>query len=107
MANRQRLLKSSNKEIQGLVQGIWKPEQSGTRAEVVAKYQSALSLPGDSIKGATLFANTCAVCHYLRGQGHNVGPNLGSLTDKTPSDFLTAILDPNAAVEPRFVAYNT
>ncbi|PYJ00879.1 MAG: hypothetical protein DME25_19575, partial [Verrucomicrobia bacterium] len=54
----------------------------------------------------TVFANNCEVCHYLRGRGNNVGPNLASLTQKSPSDFLTAILDPNAAVEPRFIAYN-
>src|SRR5207249_3156291 len=76
------------------------------RAGVIAKYQSALSLPGDPFKGRAIWANNCVVCHYFRGQGNNVGPNLGALTDKTPADFLTAILDPNAAVEPRFVAYN-
>jgi putative heme-binding domain-containing protein len=106
MANRQRLLKNSNKDILAHVQEIWKSEKSSSRADVVAHYQSALTLAGDAVKGATLFANNCTVCHYLRGQGNNVGPNLGSLTDKTPSDFLTAILDPNAAVEPRFIAYN-
>jgi len=106
MANRQRLLKSTNQEILAQVQEIWKTDKAGTRAEVVGRYQSALTLAGDSVKGAALFRNTCTPCHYLRGQGSNVGPNLGSLTDKSPSDFLTAILDPNAAVEPRFIAYN-
>jgi putative heme-binding domain-containing protein len=44
--------------------------------------------------------------HYFRGEGAGVGPNLGALTDKTPEDFLVAILNPNDAVEPRFSAYN-
>jgi putative membrane-bound dehydrogenase-like protein len=105
LANRQVLLKSRDKEIAQAAQRIW-PANSGSRAEVVAKYQSALTLPGDPFKGRAVWAKNCVVCHYFRGQGNGVGPNLGALTDKTPADFLTAILDPNAAVEPRFVAYN-
>lgn len=104
-ANRQRLLKHANSKIQQRAEALWK-SGAGTRAEVLAKYQSATTLSGDASKGATVFANTCAVCHFLRGQGHAVGPNLAALADKTPADFLTAILDPNAVVEPRFIAYN-
>jgi putative heme-binding domain-containing protein len=65
-----------------------------------------LSLPGDPLKGRAIWAKNCVVCHYFRGEGAGVGPNLGALTDKTPEDFLVAILDPNDAVEPRFTAYN-
>ena len=105
LANRQVLLKSRNREIVQAAQRIW-PANSSNRAEVIAKYQSALTLTGDPFKGRAVWAKNCVVCHYFRGQGNSVGPNLGALTDKTPADFLTAILDPNAAVEPRFVAYN-
>jgi putative membrane-bound dehydrogenase-like protein len=104
-ANRQRLLKHPNHALQKRAQSVW-TGQNATRAEVLTKYQSATTLTGDSAKGATVFANTCATCHFLRGQGHAVGPNLAALADKTPADFLTAILDPNAVVEPRFIAYN-
>jgi putative heme-binding domain-containing protein len=62
-------------------------------------------LPGEPVKGRAIWVSTCVGCHYFRGEGASVGPNLGALTDKTPADFLTAILDPNAVVEPRFVAY--
>jgi putative heme-binding domain-containing protein len=104
-ANRQRLLKHPNPALQQRAQTIWSA-QNASRAEILRKYQSATTLTGDSAKGATVFANTCALCHFLRGQGHAVGPSLAALADKTPADFLTAILDPNAAVEPRFIAYN-
>jgi putative heme-binding domain-containing protein len=104
-ADRQRLLRHTDKGIQGLATTIFKPGH-GSRAQVLAKYQSATTLPGDTAKGADLFAKNCSSCHVLRGQGHAVGPTLWQLADKTPADFLLAILDPNAAVEPRFVAYN-
>jgi putative heme-binding domain-containing protein len=106
LANRQLLLKSSNKEIRTLAETIWKSDSSADRAAVVKRYRSALSLPGDPFRGRAIWAKNCVVCHYFRGEGAGVGPNLGALTDKTPEDFLVAILDPNDAVEPRFAAYN-
>jgi putative heme-binding domain-containing protein len=106
LAHRQHLLKSHNKEITDAAGRIWPANPSSNRAEVVAKYRSALSLAGDPLKGRDVWVKNCVTCHYFRGQGSNVGPNLGALTDKSPEDFLVAILDPNAAVEPRFVAYN-
>jgi putative membrane-bound dehydrogenase-like protein len=106
LAHRQHLLKSKNKEIVEAAAKIWPANPSGNRAEVVAKYRSALSLAGNPLKGRDVWVKNCVTCHYFRGQGSNVGPNLGALTDKSPEDFLVAILDPNAAVEPRFVAYN-
>ena len=106
LAHRQHLLKSQNKEILQAAEKIWPSNPSSNRAEVIAKFRPALSLPGDPFKGRSVWTKNCVICHYFRGQGNGVGPNLGALTDKTPADFLTAILDPNAAVEPRFVAYN-
>ena len=103
-ADRQRLLKHSNKSIQEVARGIW--TTSGSRSEVLAKYKDTTALPGNPSRGAAIFAQTCATCHFFRGQGHAVGPDLAPLADKTPGDFIIAILDPNAAVEPRFVAYN-
>ena len=105
LANRQILLKSSNKDILASAKKIWS-DSSTDRAAVVKNYRVALTLPGDPLKGRSIWAKNCVVCHYFRGEGAGVGPNLGALTDKTPEDFLVAILDPNDAVEPRFTAYN-
>lgn len=56
--------------------------------------------------GAAVFDKNCASCHALRGRGHAVGPNLGEFAGKSVADFLVAILDPNAALNPNFLAYN-
>jgi putative heme-binding domain-containing protein len=37
--------------------------------------------------------------------GHDVGPDLAALADKPADYFLVAILDPNRAVEPRYISY--
>ena len=60
---------------------------------------------GNATRGATHFDQRCASCHALGGRGHAVGPDLGPFRAKPTADFLTAILDPNAAVEPRFTAW--
>jgi putative heme-binding domain-containing protein len=106
LANRQLLLKSSNKEIRRMAEALWKSDSTSDRVAIVNKYRPALSLPGDPLKGRAIWAKNCVVCHYFRGEGAGVGPNLGALTDKTPEDFLVAILNPNDVVEPRFTAYN-
>jgi putative heme-binding domain-containing protein len=75
------------------------------RQKVVKAYQPALKLQGDSSRGAAVFAKTCIACHHFGGVGNAVGPDLASIGDKSPDTLLISILDPNRAVEPRFVAY--
>jgi putative membrane-bound dehydrogenase-like protein len=104
-ANRQRLLRHRDTGVQQQAAAIWN-SQNNTRAQVLAKYQPVTTMSGDALRGSLVFSNTCSSCHSLKGIGHSVGPNLAPLADKSTADFLTAILDPNAAVEPRFIAYN-
>jgi putative heme-binding domain-containing protein len=78
---------------------------SADRQQVVDDYRPALTLTGDRVRGAQLFAKTCAQCHKLQGIGHEVGPDLLSLTDKSPEAMLVALLDPNRAVEAKFISY--
>ncbi len=75
------------------------------RADVVARFRSALELEGDVTRGIQVFERACAACHRVRGVGNEVGPNLASLTDRRPLSLLTAILDPNASVDGRYVSY--
>ncbi|HZQ47176.1 MAG TPA: c-type cytochrome, partial [Verrucomicrobiae bacterium] len=105
-ANRQRLLKHPNQAIQKQAAIVLDAGATGSRAAVMAQYQSATTLSGEPGKGKLLFAKNCTPCHALKGQGSAVGPNLALLADKTPGDLLLAILDPNAVVEPRFLAYD-
>ena len=69
------------------------------------KYQVVSELKGDAVQGATVFKTVCVACHSYIGQGMAVGPDLKAFYNKSASDFVTAILDPNAAVEPRYAAY--
>ena len=73
---------------------------------MLAKYQVVASLSGHPETGPALFEKNCAPCHAYRGRGHEVGPNLGEFAGKSVADFLVAILDPNAAINPNFLVYN-
>jgi putative membrane-bound dehydrogenase-like protein len=74
------------------------------RKKVVESFQTVGTLTGDAEKGATLFKQNCVVCHRPADQPQ-VAPDLGALADKPIETFLIAILDPNRAVEARYVNY--
>lgn len=78
---------------------------AGDRAAVVNAYRDAAKLPGDPIKGKEYFEDACAKCHTPRKQGGRVGPDLSGINNKTREELLEAILNPSAAIEPRFVNY--
>jgi putative heme-binding domain-containing protein len=45
------------------------------------------------------------VCHKFKNEGNPVGPDLATLAGKPTTDWLTAILDPNRAVEDKYIGY--
>jgi putative heme-binding domain-containing protein len=59
-------------------------------------------LRGDSKNGAALFKQHCVQCHRLRGEGVEIGPDLGMMAGKPAEQLVAAILDPNAAIEMRY-----
>lgn len=84
----------------------WLAEASGTsRARVVEAYQPALTLAGDAARGKVVFGKRCANCHRLDGVGHAVGPDIASLGNKSPEALLLALLDPNRAIEDKYLDY--
>ena len=104
-ANRQRLLKHKNETIATRAGVLLAGTQSGSRAEVLARYHGASELTGDPGRGEAVFAANCASCHALASQGYAVGPDLTAFRTKGAPDLVLGILDPNAAIEPRFVNY--
>ena len=78
---------------------------SNDRAKVIAGYAGVEKLTGDSTHGRQLFQTLCMSCHRLRGEGNEVGPDLGMVGDKPVDWLLTAVLDPSQAVEARYRAW--
>ncbi len=55
--------------------------------------------------GKLVFEKRCAACHRLQDIGKEVGADLAALKDRSTEALLTAILDPNRAVESKFLQY--
>jgi putative heme-binding domain-containing protein len=103
--HRQALANHADDEIRQLSQKYLPSRNTVARAKVIEEYQAVASLQGDAIRGAMVFKEQCASCHSYLSQGMDVGPNLKAYYNKSASDFVTAILDPNVAVEPRYASY--
>jgi len=76
------------------------------RGQVILSYRPALEMAGHRDRGLEVFVKTCATCHQAEGRGIDVGPNLATVTNRSPEDLLVHILDPNREVAPNFVNYN-
>ena len=103
---RQRLLDHSDPAVRKRAAVVFAGAANPDRQKVIDTYAPAIAkLTGDATRGQKVFAKTCAVCHKLGGVGNEVGPDLASLNDKSTPYLLVAILDPNRAVEARYVSY--
>jgi putative heme-binding domain-containing protein len=103
---RQRLLAQRDESLRGTARRLLAEADSSSRSNVVIRYLSAVTAAhGDGGRGAALFGQHCAVCHKLRGEGQGAAPDLASVVDRSPERMLIAILDPNRAVEDRYVNY--
>lgn len=80
-------------------------EPPSNRKQIVADYQPSLELTGDAARGRLLYGKTCVQCHRAGSEGHQVGPDLVSVQNKSPGDLLVAILDPNREAQPSFQTY--
>ncbi|MDQ6631915.1 MAG: c-type cytochrome, partial [Verrucomicrobiota bacterium] len=105
LGSRQLLLKHDNKKIRERAAALF--PQNKNRQAILAKFSEEVpQLIGNPDKGAEVFSRLCANCHSFRGQGFAVGPDLMALGDKSPQDFLVAILDPSSVIEPRYLQFN-
>ena len=90
-------------ELRTQAQKLFAP--AADRQAVLAEYQTALSLPGDPLRGRAVFEKNCAACHRMAGMGTQVGPDIADSRTRTPAALLTDILDPNRAIDGNHLAY--
>jgi putative membrane-bound dehydrogenase-like protein len=105
-AQQQRFSEHRQKEIREQAIALFGERERRAGPELIAKFEKAIAAGGNVSRGNLLFEQHCASCHSFDGRGHIVGPDLEPFRAKPPADLLLAILDPNAAIEPAFVAYD-
>ncbi|MBI3415939.1 MAG: VCBS repeat-containing protein [Verrucomicrobia bacterium] len=103
--HRQRLLKHSQESIRDRAAKLF-ASANADRQKLIHDYESVANLKGDAVKGVALYRQNCLTCHRFKGEGFEVGPDLGTVADKPLAVLLTAILDPNQAIEARYLSYS-
>jgi putative membrane-bound dehydrogenase-like protein len=75
------------------------------RQQAIEKMKPALTLTGNADQGAVVFANVCANCHVYGSKGNSVGPALTEINRKSKEAIMHEILDPNSAVDTRYISH--
>ena len=104
-AELQRLTGHPDKTLRTIAAEQLKAMGTSSRDDVIRKYQSALSLVGNSQRGGELFKKNCSTCHQIGGVGHQVGPNLATVASRGAESILVNLLDPNREVNPAWRDY--
>jgi putative heme-binding domain-containing protein len=103
---RQQLLTAKSDAIRQRAEKALAGAVDPNRQKIVEQYLKATaSLEVNATRGKAVFAKRCANCHRLEGVGHSLGPDLAALTSRSPQMLLTAVFDPNRAVEDKFLEY--
>jgi putative heme-binding domain-containing protein len=107
-ARLQQLRTHSNMNLRSRALAILGTESAATRDRkpVVDAFRQALGLIGQPEKGRSVFVKACATCHRAGSQGTDVGPDLATVSGRSPEDLLMHLLDPNREVQPNFMNYN-
>ena len=93
-----RFLNSSNDEVRNLARSVLEGNETISDSTWL-QYQEVLALDGDPVKGAEVFAQSCAMCHQISGQGGvNYGPDLAAVSNRNKSGIMIDILKPNRSI---------
>jgi putative heme-binding domain-containing protein len=104
--HRGKLLLHSSSEVRRRANQVLQVSRPASRREVIQRYLAAAEQADDMPRGRELFQQHCANCHVLEGKGVAVGPDLHTLTDYSTESLIVAVLDPNVALNPRYVEYS-
>lgn len=95
---------SSGLEIINGVRKRMEEERKGFEAKLQKYLAIAENNSGDAASGEQLF-QVCLLCHKVGNKGQSMAPALDGSAMRENEALLTAILDPNAAVESSYAIY--
>lgn len=76
--------------------------QGKPQGEEIQSFLSQMPAEGNPEKGQVLFQRHCQICHSEAAQKVSVGPSLAGFRKWSDTMWVTAILEPNRAVEVRY-----
>jgi putative membrane-bound dehydrogenase-like protein len=103
LERRRTLLFWSDEDIQKRAQALFSDAGVVKRVDAIAQMRPTLTMKGDVGLGAKVFESQCAQCHRHGDIGKDVGPVLTEVNRKSKESLLYDILDPNAAVDTKYL----
>lgn len=104
LARKTQLLASKNHDVAEMASRVLGRAEEA-RAEVVKRYASALTTPGNPQQGRAVFVQHCAACHRADGLGTDIGPHMETVRAWDRAKLLLNILDPSREVAPQAMSY--
>ncbi|MGN6387509.1 MAG: PVC-type heme-binding CxxCH protein [Verrucomicrobiota bacterium] len=105
LEQRRTLLRESTPDIEKRAARFITDEEYGNRKGVAEDLLKRMPAKGNADRGKAVFERTCAMCHRLGGLGNSVGPDLASVAHRSVEDILSNIVDPNMAINPKYVTF--
>ncbi len=106
---RQQLMQSDPQSMQVFADSATSGKASLDKQTLVKDYLTRMQSDKEALpdieRGAILFRQQCAACHSSTVDRAAVGANLSNLTDRRTETLITAILDPNRAVDPKYQTF--
>lgn len=105
---REALMQHQTPKLAERATAIFKAGVDRNRQVVIDRYLAAMPLlTGEPKRGAAVFAAACVACHkFGEVPGAAIGPDLGTVKDRSAGYLVTHILDPNRAVEEKYMLYS-
>ena len=99
------LLNHSDAQIKDRAQHLFADAVPADRQEVLADYQTVLTMQSDPQRGRGVFKKQCATCHRIDKVGVDVAPDISDSRDRSVQQYLTDIIQPNSAIDANYVNY--
>jgi len=97
--------KSSNRDIREQAERLFQAQSDSERGKIVEQYLSSLPDDGDIGRGRELYRKHCSNCHRSDQEGYEVGPHLSTVRNRSHSELVVSILDPNREISPNYLSY--
>ena len=105
----ERIVNANRNDSRGvaILAAVKKNEESKKNAfkGKLSKYMAIAAKHGGNVKEGKLLFQTCLLCHQVAGNGQNIAPALDGSASRESEALLTAILNPDAAVESSYAVY--
>ncbi|MCA9166916.1 MAG: c-type cytochrome, partial [Planctomycetales bacterium] len=104
-AHQDQLRSHTNQVIRDRAAKLFQVLVTANRQQLIEQY-AVQPNQRDQQRGKQVFTKQCATCHHVGGIGNQVGPDILIYGQKPLSALATSVLDPNQAIDPRYVSYH-